>query len=547
MSKRYKSEAEKEQERLIREQQKEASGRAELERIEGSKVVSSELRKAVEEKNARASIKKQALDSGMSEAEADRAVAESGIGSVTPRLDRMAGEQRRLEESRAANPDPNLQGFKTYGDKARFETQNAIRKLQGRQQLTPDTPEQFRQDIGTSMGFGEESALLTPEGQARAISKGVRSGLSPEAANAAVQRAFKTLSAVKPKTPPEQYGPPKGLANVAAVATAPAAPKPPSATQIAAAESPTQTPEQAVREQVSNVIAGATGFNEGGRNAALQAAQGGSLAANLMRQYSKGAINKEVDAIAEAGGRTRTSLGRESKSLLEEYNKAKGATVKMQQLAKGATEGSPLSKGLATVTQKATEAGTKSTEGLKALQAAAERSGAQKAADLGRKILGSKTLKGVSRLGGIAQVAEPLLEAYKYNKNPELFDQKVEEVLGRNEAGLLPSVGAAVRDVTPTPFQFFNPNYSPVGTMAATIVAPLEAARRLSEAQGELAFQKGAAEIARRRGDELTQQRRSMVSDEDYAKMSVEQKRESSMKAAEALRQLREAARKRNQ
>jgi hypothetical protein len=38
-----------------------------------------------------------------------------------------------------------------------------------------------------------------------------------------------------------------------------------------------------------------------------------------------------------------------------------------------------------------------------------------------------------------------------------------------------------------------------------------------------------------------------MFSDEEYAKMSVEQKRESSKKAAEALRQLREAARKRNQ
>jgi hypothetical protein len=547
MAEKEKSEAQKEQKRLIREQKKEASGRAELERTAGSKIVPAEMRQAAEEKNTRASIKKQALESGMSEDQANRAVAESGVGSVTPRLDRMAGEQRRLEESRAANPDPNLQGFKTYGDKARFETQNAIRKLQGRQQLTPDTPEQFQKDIGTSMGFGEKSALLTPEGQARAIGKGVKSGLSPEAANAAVQRAFKTLSAVKPKTPPEQYGPPKELANVAAAATTTAAPKPPSATQTAAAELPTQTPEQAVREQVGNVVAGATGFNEGGRNAALQAAQGGSLAANLMRQYSKGAINKEVDAIAEAGGRTRTSLGRESKSLLEEYNKAKGATVKMQQLAKGATQGSPLAKGLATVTQKAVEAGTKSTDALKKLQAAAERSGAQKAADFGRKILGNKVLKGVGRLGNIAQVAEPILEAYKYNKNPELFDEKMEAILERNEAGIAPTIGAAVRDVVPTPVQAFNPNYSPVSTLAATIVSPLESFRRYSEAKGEAAYQTGAAEIARRKGDALTEQRRSMVSDEEYAKMSAEQKRESSIKAAEALRQLREAARKRNQ
>lgn len=439
-----------------------------------------------------------------------------------------------------------LGGFKSFGDKSAFESKNAVRKLQGLPPLDANPVTQFVNDLDRSMTFLDKSALLTPEGQQRALKAGVAAGLSFEDADAAVQSAFATLQKrQKGATPTASVGPPpKELANVAAAPTAtPAAPKPPSATQIATAETPTETPEQNVKEAVSEAV----GLNEEGRNAALQAAQGGRLAANLMREYSKGAINKEVDAIAGAGGRTRTSLGRESKSLLEAYNKAKDATVKMQQLAKGATEGSPLSKGIATVTQKATEAGTKSTEGLKALQAAAERSGAQKAADLGRKVLGSRVLKGVGRIGGIAQIAEPLLEVYKYNKNPELFDQKVDEIIERNEAGLLPTIGAAVRDVAPTPLQFFNPNYSPIGTMAATTVAPLEQQRRLIEAQGELAFQKGAAEIARRRGDELTQQRRSMVSDEDYAKMSAEQKRESSMKAAEALRQLREAARKRKQ
>jgi hypothetical protein len=110
----------------------------------------------------------------------------------------------------------------------------------------------------------------------------------------------------------------------------------------------------------------------------------------------------------------------------------------------------------------------------------------------------------------------------------------------------VPTIGAAVRDVLPTPAQALNPNYSPVSTLAATIVSPLEAFRRYNEAKGELAYQTGAAEIARRKGDALTEQRRSMVSDEEYAKMSPEQKRESSMKAAEALRILREEAKKRN-
>lgn len=444
-----------------------------------------------------------------------------------------------------------LEGYKSFGDKSRGESINAVRELTGRPSIA-NTPQEFEDLVNKSLGFGGKSALNTPEGRQRAISSGVGAGLSADEATARVQKAYGSLQSMgklaAASAPPEQYGPPKALANAAVTApVTPAAPKPPSAATIAAGDMPTQTPEQAAKEQVGNVIASATGFGEEGRNAAFQAAQGGRLASDVLNKFARGAVNKEVDVIAEAGGRTRTSLGKESKSLLEEYNKAKGATAKMTQLAKGATEGSPLAKGLATVTQKATEAGTKSTDALKALQSAAQRTDAQKAADLGRKVLGSKILKGASRLGGIAQVAEPIFEAYKYNKNPELFDEKVGTILDRNEAGLLPTVGAAVRDTAPTPLQFFNPNYSPVSTMSATIVAPIEAQRRLSEAQGELAFQKGLAEVARRRGDELTQQRRTIVSDEDYAKMSAEQKRESSMKAAESLRQIREAARKRNE
>jgi hypothetical protein len=541
MSLKYKSQEQLAAERSVREAKRE-----ERKQKYGPNIPDAEEKKRIDsaEMAARAAdvAKRAAQAEGATEEQAMAAGEEARSFSQATPAERYFAEARRRDKEM-------LGGFKTYGDKARFDQMNAVRKLQGKEALDADPLKQFDKDMSKSMAFGAESSLNTPEGRQRAMQAGVKAGLSFNDADAAVQGAFKRLQEIGErdkalKTVPEQYGPPKELAGAP---TTPTTPKPPSATQTAAAELPTQTPEQAVREQVGNVVAGATGFNEGGRNAALQAAQGGSLAANLMRQYSKGAINKEVDAIAEAGGRTRTSLGRESKSLLEEYNKAKGATVKMQQLAKGATQGSPLAKGLATVTQKAAEAGTKSTDALKKLQAAAERSGAQKAADFGRKVLGSKVLKGVSRLGNIAQVAEPILEAYKYNKNPELFDEKMEAILERNEAGIAPTIGAAVRDVVPTPVQAFNPNYSPVSTLAATIVSPLESFRRYSEAKGEAAYQTGAAEIARRKGDALTEQRRSMVSDEEYAKMSAEQKRESSIKAAEALRQLREAARKRNQ
>jgi hypothetical protein len=536
----------KSQEQLAAERSVREAKREERKQKYGTNIPDAEEKKRIEaeEMAARAAdVAKRAAQAGGATDEQAMAAGEEArsFSQATPNERTMAAMRQRDKEL--------LGGFKTYGDKARFDQMNAVRKLQGKEALDADPLKQFDKDMSKSMAFGAESSLNTPEGRQRAMQAGVKAGLSFNDADTAVQGAFKRLQEIgkRDKTTAGAAPAKVGVPPMLALVPEPKTPKPPSATQTAAAELPTQTPEQAVREQVGNVVAGATGFNEGGRNAALQAAQGGSLAANLMRQYSKGAINKEVDAIAEAGGRTRTSLGRESKSLLEEYNKAKGATVKMQQLAKGATEGSPLAKGLATVTQKAAEAGTKSTDALKKLQAAAERSGAQKAADFGRKVLGSKVLKGVSRLGNIAQVAEPILESYKYNKNPELFDEKMEAILERNEAGIAPTIGAAVRDVVPTPVQAFNPNYSPVSTLAATIVSPLESFRRYSEAKGEAAYQTGAAEIARRKGDALTEQRRSMVSDEEYAKMSAEQKRESSIKAAEALRQLREAARKRNQ
>jgi len=53
---------------------------------------------------------------------------------------------------------------------------------------------QFEQDINTSVAFGGESALLTPEGRTRAMKQAVGAGLSYQEADAAVQGAFDFLS-----------------------------------------------------------------------------------------------------------------------------------------------------------------------------------------------------------------------------------------------------------------------------------------------------------------------------------------------------------------
>lgn len=162
------------------QQQSERMG---LERIEGSSIVPSELKKEVQNISAKKNLYQQGIESGLTPEQAQQKVAESGIGSETPRLDRMAAEQRQLESSRGIQPD--LGGFKTYGDKSSFEAKNAIRKLQGLEPLqaplAPLAPKnQFLVDLEKSASFGAESALTGQKGQTRAFEAGIRAGYSPE-------------------------------------------------------------------------------------------------------------------------------------------------------------------------------------------------------------------------------------------------------------------------------------------------------------------------------------------------------------------------------
>ena len=505
----FKSEAEKEQERLIREQQKEASGRAELERTAGSKIVPAEMRQAVEEKNTRASIKKQALESGMSEDEANRAVAESGIGSVTPRLDRMAGEQRRLEESRAANPDPNLQGFKTYGDKARFETQNAIRKLQGRPQLTPDTPEQFRQDIGTSMGFGEKSALLTPEGQARAIGKGVKSGLSPEAANAAVQRAFKTL---KGTTEGKAAA---GVAGGTAAVVPPMLARPQEVAPTARGATPSAAPIQVEPTQVEK------GPVESFLGIAAPAVSATGLYAPMAKLPSIAAGRATQRAATVAGEVAK--LGPASKYLAEgaaakqELTAAQKALASTSRLGGGKAPiaGSPYEKALAKWTEKSIEATGKvkaAEEGGQAVSKATSalakaEAGAARAAKLAEFV---KPVAGVSK--AVGKIATPVavgMELYdtaKFAFSPEEREKMTREVEATAEKGALRSAAGGA--------------LSPMKTILSTgklVGEALQSGRRARESAA-------AASTAERRSQVMAEERRKDFTDEEFKALSQEER-----------------------
>ena len=150
-----------------------------LERIAGSKIVPYEMKKEALAARAKQGIYQQAIESGYTEEEARQMVGDSGIGSVTPNLDRWQAQSRSQER------DEDLGNFKTYGDKSAFEAKNAIRKLQGLPPIPEPLPadQRFLVDLEKSASFGAESALVgdkAPKGQARAFEAGIRAGYSPE-------------------------------------------------------------------------------------------------------------------------------------------------------------------------------------------------------------------------------------------------------------------------------------------------------------------------------------------------------------------------------
>jgi hypothetical protein len=150
--------------------------RAILRELSDSNIVSYDVRKQFETTQAQDKIFsaafKSAVGQGMSEdeaaAQAEQAVTDSGIGSITPNIDRRKAENRRLAEQRQAAAPPD--------DKF--------------------TRQGFMKDVDRSMTFGEESALLTPEGRQRALKQAVKSGYSFGEADTMVQGAFKKLQEI---------------------------------------------------------------------------------------------------------------------------------------------------------------------------------------------------------------------------------------------------------------------------------------------------------------------------------------------------------------
>ena len=211
--------------------------------------------------------------------------------------------------------------FKSFGDKADFDTAKAMRKLTGGQALYDD-PYQFVDDINKSVAIGDTSAINSLEGRKRAVAAGVQSGLSFEDSDAIVQSAFDKLKQVGKR---DREATPDALAATAAAkaaadkATADAAAK---AVELKKAVTPTTPaiayevakPETSLIEETMPYIgAAAKGLTEGG----------------LLAATGRG------KALLNTGGMTAEGAAANAKALNEAARKALGQEKRLRILAQG--------------------------------------------------------------------------------------------------------------------------------------------------------------------------------------------------------------------
>jgi hypothetical protein len=476
----YKSQEQLAAERSVREAKREERiakyGEAQPDAEEKKRIDSAEMA-------ARAAdvAKRAAQAEGATEEQAMAAGEEARSFSQATPAERYFAEARRRDKEM-------LGGFKTYGDKARFDQMNAVRKLQGKEALDADPLKQFDKDMSKSMAFGAESSLNTPEGRQRAMQAGVKAGLSFNDADAAVQGAFKRLQEIGKrdkalKAVPEQYGPPKGLAGAGAGAgvTAPTGAR--VTTPTAAPVTVEATP---VEEGMFSKLGGAA------RGAALPV----SLAATATRtlpSYVKGL--QQTAAAAPKLSTAQAGLAAAEKGV-KNVMRLGGNKVPLA--------GSPYESALGKTTARATQAAAEVSAAEKGLRAGAA---AEKLAPVAK--VAGKIAPAAKVLGKVATplaVGAELYDTGRFAFSPEQREKMTREVEATAEKGALRSaLGGAV---------------SPMKTILGTGKLAVEALQSGSRARESEAAAKTAQSVS----DARLAARRADYSDEEFKALSQEER-----------------------
>jgi hypothetical protein len=437
-------------------------------------------------------IYQSAIASGASEEEALAAVKGSGYGSVTPRLDRMAYDeeqrQERLKSERAAAPPV----------KKDLRVQQLIRSFKGQAPLA-ETPEQFAAQINTSAGYGENSAMFTPAGKARAIESAVAAGLSPVQAQAQIDAATASIlrdvgeraRIVKGLTSPMiPISGAEGLTPTSKAAPATTTKPFELMGPPESAKSPSRKPKP------QDIVDPETALPE--------------TAAELIKSLAGDISTKDVAEVS----RPASAVAQTAKQLKDTNALRKLNIAAIMQAVKypvtntaGVSRFAPIAAQLARTASAATRL--------------------------------APALTGLSRASKPLQVIDPILQAFRYQTDEDFRQKMIDETLAANEKGLGYTVGRAAFKANP-----LSPFANPVPVLAATMEAPLEARNRLLGAKGELEAQQFNLRLSERREDQRKKIRRSLISDEEFLALPREEKIAVDMEASKLLRELRDKSKK---
>lgn len=510
------------------------------------------------------------LAQGATPEEAKAAAQSLGVGSATPRLDKMAYDESQRQDKLGGTSNSDLGRFKTYGDKSTFETQQALRKLRGEAPLASNVQE-FQDQLNKSSSFNEKSGLQTESGQARALQSGMAAGLSQSDAQSMIQETNKNIlqgvkdraaTAAKDKQQAQaitaglmgggSYNPnsittpftPKATTGVTAKAidkTVAGTPKAVTGTTSAATES-TPTGVSNDSNVTGNDIArnlvktGLATSYFGSKGSASLAKEGEQIAKKSLNTLAKSDLieGKITAALGESDtlNKAASAALKEAESAKRAANVAKGV-VTAGEAARDAEELKRLSsisdlkleaKPFMDYAAKAKGASDTTVKTAKETQAALEstvpalasRSGkyATEAADLAKvsgkygkyASVGGKIAKGLGKVSGIADVATMGIEGYRLATDEDLRKQRVDEL---KQAAGKSALESGIQG-------FFNP----VGTVYAT-------GKLIGEARDASADARASAQNlsdAQKLQEVALASRRAKISDEDFKKLSTKER-----------------------
>ena len=521
-------------------------------------------KRAAEAQQKKQEIYQQAIASGSSEQDATKAAEGSGYGSATPRLDKMAFDEAQRQERLKA------EGAAAPPAKKDLRVEQLIRKFKGQAPLA-ETPEQFASQINTSAGYGEESAMFTPAGVARAVESGVASGLSPVQARAQIDAATASIlkdvgdrtrivsgltGSALPPIPTAGLTPlaPTGKATPAAT-TKPYVFQGPPESAKGTLDITSETPEEV--EKISGApeseigrsarilgtaqVAATRGLGAGATQAEKKAAEltktalGKTVASETLDAAGEVALKGSAD-LTEAA-----KLTKQQALAAERMSKVAQGLVTPDEVASNADElkrlkqissqkvdptayvkNAELAKDKANLAYKAAKDAEAALEGtvmglagksgdvaVEAAEITAQAGKAAKAGETLRKIAGSKLLKGVGKASGVIDLATMGIEGYSLATDENLRKQRVAELEeAAKGSDYLSAKGAAQG--------FFNP----VGTLygfGALVGQALESRANAKEA--EAGARKAEGVYNARLGA-----RRKLVSDEDFKKLSQKER-----------------------